>query len=164
MITSAVHKDILDIIGTVNDPEIPVLSVVDLGIIKSVSAEGSKVFVRLIPTYSGCPAMDVISDDIQSALQEAGYEAIIKLVLSPAWSTDMITDAGRKALEEHGIAIPLSPEHDKLALTGEHKLVACTRCGSKNTKLISQFGSTACKALFQCHECHEPFDYFKCLK
>jgi len=153
-----------DIIRTVHDPEIPVLTVIDLGVVKEVRVEDKKVFIKLTPTYSGCPAMDMISDDLKAALKEKGYEAEIKLVLSPAWSTDMITETGRKAMEEYGIAAPLEPSNDKLALTGDVKIVTCTRCQSKNTKLVSQFGSTACKALFQCEDCFEPFDYFKCLK
>lgn len=159
-----ITSEVLDIIRTVNDPEIPVLTVIDLGVVKKVTVQGKKVFINLTPTYSGCPAMDMISDDLKSALKEHGYEAEIKLILSPAWSTDMITEAGRKAMEEYGIASPLEPSNDKLVLTGDAKLVACTRCKSQNTKLVSQFGSTACKALFQCNDCHEPFDYFKCLK
>ncbi len=164
MEVSRANSEVLDLIRQVNDPEIPVLSVIDLGVIKSVIVEGKKVHILLTPTYSGCPAMDAISDDIKAILKSAEYDAEIKLILSPAWSTDMITSTGRKALEEYGIAVPLDPENDKLALTGEAKLVNCTRCGSKDTKLISQFGSTACKALFQCNSCLEPFDYFKCLK
>jgi ring-1,2-phenylacetyl-CoA epoxidase subunit PaaD len=108
--------------------------------------------------------MDVIGEDIQSAFQKAGLEAKVELVLSPAWTTDWITPKGRQALENYGIASPLEAEADKEALLCNKKLVKCPQCGSLNTKLISQFGSTACKAFFQCEECQEPFDYFKCLK
>jgi len=108
--------------------------------------------------------MDVIGDDIRKALKQKGYESEIELILSPAWTTDWITPKGRKALEAFGIAAPLDPEADKEALLGNKKIVKCTHCGSTNTKLISQFGSTACKALFKCNDCNEPFDYFKCLK
>lgn len=159
-----ISSEVVDIIRTVHDPEIPVLTVIDLGVVKKVTVEGKKVSINLTPTYSGCPAMDMISDDLKSALKAEGYEAEIKLILAPAWSTDMITETGRKAMEVYGIASPLEPSNDILALTEDAKIVPCTRCQSKNTKLVSQFGSTACKALFQCHECHEPFDYFKCLK
>ncbi len=152
------------ILSTVCDPEIPVLSVEDLGVIRGIEVSGNQVSIQLTPTYSGCPAMDTISDDIKSALKSAGYEPKIEMVLSPAWSTDWISQDGRKKMEAYGIAPPLEPLPDKLALLHDQKVVKCTRCGSKNTRLISQFGSTACKALFQCDDCHEPFDYFKCLK
>jgi ring-1,2-phenylacetyl-CoA epoxidase subunit PaaD len=108
--------------------------------------------------------MDVIADDIKSAFKSQGYQAVVKLILSPAWSTDWITAQGRLALEKYGIAAPLEPIADKEALLGNKKLVKCPQCGTLNTKLVSQFGSTACKALFQCEDCLEPFDYFKCLK
>lgn len=159
-----IEESILDILRTVHDPEVPVLTILDLGVVKSVDVDGIDVYVEIIPTYTGCPAMDMISDDIKTALKKEGYNPKVKLVLSPAWSTDRITETGRKALEDYGIAAPLEASNDKLALTGEAQMVKCTRCKSQNTKLISEFGSTACKALFQCNDCHEPFDYFKCLK
>ena len=108
--------------------------------------------------------MDVIGDDIQKALSDEGYQSEIELILAPAWTTDWITPRGRKALEDYGIAAPLDPIADKEALLEEKRIVKCTICGSQNTKLVSQFGSTACKALFKCDDCQEPFDYFKCLK
>jgi len=120
--------------------------------------------IAITPTYSGCPAMDVIGDDIKKALREKGIEANVELVLSPAWTTDWITPKGRKALEDYGIAAPLEESADKSALLGNAKIVKCPQCGSTNTRLISQFASTACKAMFQCNDCQEPFDYFKCLK
>lgn len=157
-------RHIEDILQKVTDPEIPVLSIMDMGVVRSVRVDDKDVFVELTPTYSGCPAMDVMATDIKLALKEKGYNATVKLILSPAWTTDWITEKGRKALEAYGIAAPLDASSDKLALLGKSKMVACTRCGSTDTKMISQFGSTACKALFQCNDCHEPFDYFKCLK
>ncbi len=162
--TQDISSEVVEILRTVHDPEVPVLTILDLGVVKSVEVNGKKVYVEIIPTYSGCPAMDTISDDIKAALRSKGYEPKVKLVLSPAWSTDRITPEGRKALEDYGIAAPLSVSNDKLALSGEAQVVKCTHCGSTNTRLVSQFGSTACKALFQCNDCHEPFDYFKCLK
>lgn len=159
-----IDKELLEILGTVSDPEIPVLSILEMGVIRSAIRKGDEVLVKITPTYSGCPAMDVMADDIVKALNDAGYSSKVELVLSPAWSTDMITERGRIALEKYGIAPPLGPEADKAALLGNKKVVKCTLCGSTNTKLVSQFGSTACKALFQCEDCHEPFDYFKCLK
>ena len=160
-----IDEKLFRILETVPDPEIPVLSIMEMGIVRSaILNENNIVEVKITPTYSGCPAMDVIGDDIKKALKDAGYESIIKLVLSPAWSTDWITSKGRLALEKYGIASPLEPEADKEALLGNKKLVKCPQCGSLNTKLVSQFGSTACKAFFQCEDCLEPFDYFKCLK
>jgi ring-1,2-phenylacetyl-CoA epoxidase subunit PaaD len=152
------------VLKSVSDPEIPVLNILDLGVVRSAEIkEGNKAEVKITPTYSGCPAMDVIGDDIKSALEKAGFEPQVELVLSPAWSSDFITEAGRKALQEYGIAPPLDAVSDKAALLGEEKILKCTHCGSKNTHLVSQFGSTACKALFKCDDCGEPFDYFKCL-
>jgi len=159
-----IDKKLIPILEQVFDPEIPVLSIIDMGVVLTAVIENEIVKVEITPTYSGCPAMDVIGDDIKKALKEAGYKPEIELVLSPAWTTDWITPKGRKALEDFGIAPPLNAEADKEALLGSKKIVRCTNCGSINTRLVSQFGSTACKAQFQCEDCHEPFDYFKCLK
>ncbi|MGJ8592025.1 MAG: 1,2-phenylacetyl-CoA epoxidase subunit PaaD [Aquaticitalea sp.] len=166
MIAEKQHIDqkLKPILEKVSDPEIPVLSIMDMGVVRSAIIENDFVKVQITPTYSGCPAMDVIGDDIKKALKEAGYNSEIELILSPAWTTDWITPRGRKALEDYGIAAPLGEEADKDALLGNKKIVKCTNCGSTNTHLVSQFGSTACKAQFQCDECQEPFDYFKCLK
>lgn len=157
-------KNIKSILQTVSDPEIPVLSIMDMGVVRDVKVEGKEVFVKITPTYSGCPAMDTIADDIRAAMTAASYHAKVELILSPAWTTDWINERGRRKLEEYGIAPPLDAEADKKVLLGHAKLVKCTNCGSTNTKMVSQFGSTACKALFKCEECLEPFDYFKCLK
>ncbi len=159
-----IEQQISDILESVSDPEIPVLSIMEMSVVRSFKTENNVVEVTITPTYSGCPAMDVIGDDIKKALKNAGYESKVTLVLSPAWTTDWITPKGRKALEKYGIAAPLEADADKDALLGNKKLVKCPQCGSLQTKLISQFGSTACKAFFQCEDCHEPFDYFKCLK
>lgn len=164
MVENEALIEIKKLLRAVTDPEIPVLSIMDMGVVRDIAVDGSEVAIKLTPTYSGCPAMDVMSVDITRALAEAGYTAKVDLVLSPAWTTDWITPEGRAALEAYGIAAPLGESADKLALLGESRMVKCTRCGSSNTKMISQFGSTACKALFQCNDCHEPFDYFKCLK
>ncbi|AXT52665.1 phenylacetate-CoA oxygenase subunit PaaJ [Aquimarina sp. BL5] len=152
------------ILEKVSDPEIPVLSIMDMGVVRSAQMVNDVVKITITPTYSGCPAMDVIGDDIVKAFREENMQAVVTLVLSPAWTTDWITPRGRKALEEYGIAAPLEEIADKEALLGNKKVVKCPQCGSRNTKMISQFGSTACKALFQCEDCLEPFDYFKCLK
>lgn len=158
-----INQILIPILEKVSDPEIPVLSILEMGVVRSAEIINNKVYVKITPTYSGCPAMDVIGDDITQALKTAGYQSEIELILAPAWTTDWITPKGRKALEDYGIAAPLNTEADKEALLGNKKLVKCTNCGSINTKLVSQFGSTACKALFKCEECQEPFDYFKCL-
>ncbi len=155
---------IYDILATVSDPEIPVLSILDLGIVREVRlTDGNdEVEVVITPTYSGCPAMDFIEVSIRAALQEHGLGQVkITTVLSPAWTTDWLTETGKAKLKEYGIAPPVGSA-DKLSLLGEKTEVECPRCGAKNTKLVSQFGSTACKALYQCRECLEPFDYFKC--
>tara|TARA_R110001632_G_scaffold62438_6_gene149960 strand:- start:2365 stop:2865 length:501 start_codon:yes stop_codon:yes gene_type:complete len=159
-----IDKKLIPILEQVSDPEIPVLSIMEMGVVRSAIIENNLVKVQITPTYSGCPAMDVIGDDIQTALLGAGYQSEIELILAPAWTTDWITPKGRKALEDYGIAAPLDPIADKEALLEERRIVKCTNCGSQNTKLVSQFGSTACKALFKCDDCEEPFDYFKCLK
>ena len=166
MTTTPLHIDqqLFEILETVSDPEIPVLSIIEMGVVRSAKIVNGIVEVEITPTYSGCPAMDVISDDITSAFKQKGYETKVDLILSPAWTTDWITPKGRAALEKYGIASPLSAEADKEALLGNKKVVKCPQCESLNTKLVSQFGSTACKALFQCEECLDPFDYFKCLK
>jgi len=155
---------LFEILETVSDPEIPVLSIVEMGVVRSAKVINGIVEVEITPTYSGCPAMDVIGDDIKSAFKAKGLEAKVDLILSPAWTTDWITEKGRIALEKYGIASPLDTVADKEALLGNKRVVKCPQCGSLNTKLVSQFGSTACKALFQCEDCLEPFDYFKCLK
>ena len=163
-ITQNIDESLRAILRQVSDPEIPVLSIMDMGVVRSATVVEDTVKVEITPTYSGCPAMDVIGDDIQSALSRAGYKADISLILYPAWTTDWITPRGRKALEDYGIAAPLEANADKSVLLEGKRLVKCTNCGSMNTRMVSQFGSTACKAQFQCEECKEPFDYFKCLK
>ena len=155
---------LFDILEKVSDPEIPVLSIMDMGVVRSARIVNDIVKVEITPTYSGCPAMDVIGDDIRSALKDAGFASEVELILHPAWTTDWITPRGRQALEDYGIAAPLDAEADKDVLLNGKRIVKCTNCGSQNTRLVSQFGSTACKAQFQCAECQEPFDYFKCLK
>jgi len=159
-----IPEDIAQILETVKDPEIPVLSVIDLGVIHLVKLNNQQVYIELMPTYTGCPAMDVIQEDIQKAFLNYNYTANVKLVLSPAWTSDRISENGRAALKAYGVAPPANASADKAALLEEAKVIACTNCGSTNTELVSQFGSTACKALFKCLDCLEPFDYFKCLK
>jgi len=159
-----IDTELIPILDKVSDPEIPVLTILDMGVVRYAKLVDDLVFIKITPTYSGCPAMDVIADDITTAFKKAGYNVNIDLILTPAWTTDWISEEGRDALEKYGIAPPLEADADKEALLGNKRIVKCTNCGSHNTKLVSQFGSTACKALFQCEDCHEPFDYFKCLK
>lgn len=141
------------IVAQVCDPEIPFLSITDLGIVRSVTLIGDLVEVTITPTYSGCPAMDAIRSDIKAALEGEGFSAVVKSVLDPAWTTDDITSRGRKLLEENGIA---SPQHPMSVL--------CPRCAASSPRVVSEFGSTACKALMVCRSCGEPFDLFKELR
>ncbi|WP_347922692.1 1,2-phenylacetyl-CoA epoxidase subunit PaaD [Pontimicrobium sp. SW4] len=159
-----IDTELIPILDKVSDPEIPVLTILDMGVVRYAKLVDDLVLIKITPTYSGCPAMDVIADDITAAFKKAGYKVNIDLILTPAWTTDWISEEGRDALEKYGIAPPLEADADKEALLGNKRIVKCTNCGSQNTKLVSQFGSTACKALFQCEDCQEPFDYFKCLK
>ncbi len=157
------EKRIWQILETVADPEIPVLSIIDLGIVRDiilkVSPTGGDLegAVIITPTYTGCPAMDMIATNISMALLEHGYQNIkITSVLSPAWTTDWMSEEGKRKLKEYGIAAP----NKNFSIPADG--VECPQCNSHNTKLISEFGSTACKALYQCNDCKEPFDYFKC--
>ena len=146
------------------DPEVPVLTIVDLGVLRKVEVIRDTVKITITPTYSGCPAMKRIEDDIVELLKEKGIDKVeVDLVLSPAWTTDWLSAEGRVKLKEYGIAPPEN-EVDKSVLFAEPTIVPCPKCDSRDTKLVSQFGSTACKAHYQCNTCLEPYDYFKCLK
>lgn len=148
----------------VGDPEIPGLSIRDLGVLRDVGIEGDTVVVTITPTYSGCPAMTFIEMNIRDVLLRAGAKAVeVKTVLAPAWTTDWLTEAGREKLRALGIAPPQGAATGKAALFGVDPDIPCPRCGSANTRLLSAFGSTACKALYHCDSCLEPFDYFKCI-
>lgn len=158
------EKEIWDILSEVEDPEIPVLTVIDMGIIRSVSIEGDLTTVVISPTYSGCPAMKTIETDIAEILEEkkvGNFKIITQL--SPAWTTDWMSESGKEKLRQTGIAPPVGSSSDKGLLMSKVKTVNCPRCGSADTQLISQFGTTACKALYKCNTCLDPFDYFKCL-
>lgn len=156
---------IWSVLETVTDPEIPVLTIGDLGMIRDVrTADDGTVEVVITPTYSGCPAMNMIEEDILRALKDAGFaKAKVTTVLSPAWTTDWLTDDGRHKLTEYGIAPPAKTSASKRTLMGQDEKVVCPQCGSANTERVSEFGSTACKALYKCRDCLEPFDYFKCI-
>ncbi|WP_219921530.1 1,2-phenylacetyl-CoA epoxidase subunit PaaD [Rufibacter sp. XAAS-G3-1] len=160
------EENIWQLLEEVSDPEIPVLSILDLGVLRNVRVrEDGHVQVTITPTYSGCPAMNTIAADIKLKLLALGFKDVsVNLQLSPAWTTDWLTPDGKVKLEAYGIAPPVEPNGDIHALFGRDTLVRCPLCKSENTKLISQFGSTSCKAHYQCLDCLEPFDYFKCLK
>ena len=156
-----------DIAATVCDPEIPVLTIADLGILRDVQVgDSGDVTVTITPTYSGCPAMDAIRDDLNAAFKKEGYASVhVDLVLAPAWTTDWMTDAGKAKLQEYGIAPPTG-RSDAARHAGPIRLqmaVKCPQCSSLNTKELTRFGSTSCKALYVCKACLEPFDYFKVL-
>lgn len=158
-------EKIWELLEEVLDPEVPVLSILDLGIVRGVRVDGEQVTVTITPTYSGCPAMSAIGTDIRLRLLAEGYTNLtINNQLSPAWTTDWLTENGRRKLEAYGIAAPVpgTATGHALKLFGQDTAVRCPLCQSENTRLINQFGSTACKALYQCQDCREPFDYFKC--
>lgn len=157
------EQEIWSYLEEVSDPEIPVLSIVDLGVVRSVSISNDEVVITITPTYSGCPAMKHIEDAIIERFKLQNINASVVLTLSPAWTTDWLTENGKNKLREYGIAPPEN-EVDKSVLFAEPTIVPCPLCASRDTRMISQFGSTACKAHYQCNVCLEPFDYFKCLK
>ena len=152
----------LKVASAVLDPEVPCVTVADLGILRSVEIDNGVVVAKVTPTYSGCPAVLAIELAVETALLDAGFEARIERVISPAWTTDWVTPEGREKLRAYGIAPPNKASSSKLALFGE-QVVQCPRCTSQATNKISEFGSTACKAQYQCDDCKEPFDYFKCI-
>jgi ring-1,2-phenylacetyl-CoA epoxidase subunit PaaD len=150
-----------DVAATVVDPEIPVLTIADLGVLRDVSVSDGRVEVAITPTYSGCPAMNMIALEIELALEREGFcGSKVRTVLSPAWTTDWMSEDGRRKLREYGIAPPQASS-SRRALFGVQQ-VACPQCGSDDTEVLSEFGSTSCKALWRCKNCREPFDYFKC--
>lgn len=157
-------QEIFSILQEVTDPEIPVLTIADLGILRDVEIDThGLVTVYITPTYNGCPAMDMISVNIRAALQEADINDVaIVSVLDPPWTTDWITETGRKKMLDYGISPPAESTSDTSFITGKSPVVVCPICKSLNTSIISRFGSTPCKALYKCNDCLEPFDYFKC--
>ena len=158
----ALKAQILEILENVSDPEIPVLSVIDLGVVRDVKI-GDTIEIIITPTYSGCPAMSVIATNIKFELLVNGFQNVtITEVLSPAWTTDWMTESGKNKLREYGIAPPVTKARMDKMLFENAPSVPCPQCGSSNTEQMSEFGSTACKSLFRCKDCLEPFDYFKC--
>lgn len=167
--------EIWTILEGIKDPEIPVLSIVDLGIARDVrvhdakaqdagNSENGQLEIIISPTYSGCPAMYMLEQEIRKTLTNHGYPTpMITTSLSPAWTTDWMTEEGKRKLEAYGIAPPEKTTRNKAVLFGGQKKIACPKCKSTNSEQISEFGSTACKALYRCRDCKEPFDYFKCI-
>lgn len=158
-------QQIWDFLSEIPDPEIPVITIVDLGVLREVEVFSNKIVITITPTYSGCPAMKLFEDEIIKKLHTEGIKNVeLKMVYSPAWTTDWMSDAALEKLKKYGIAPPVKGSQDKgILFKNGPKIVECPQCGSKNTVLKSQFGSTACKALYQCEDCLEPFDYFKCI-
>jgi ring-1,2-phenylacetyl-CoA epoxidase subunit PaaD len=163
-LTPELSARLFGVLAQVPDPEIPVLSVLDLGVIRHLRLRpDGRVEVGITPTYSGCPATPAIKSDVVRALTKAGFEAVAVDVLSPPWTTDWISAEGRRKLEAFGIAPPAEAGAGKRRLWQADPSVSCPRCGSKQTAKQSEFGSTPCKALYKCESCLEPFDYFKCI-
>ena len=155
-------KGVRQVLEQVADPEIPVLTIADLGILRDVRWDDGRIQAVITPTYSGCPAMQTIEQDIRTILRENGYaEVEVKTQISPPWTTDWLSAAGREKLLQYGI-VPPAGSTAKQSLRAAASL-ECPRCRSTNTEKISEFGSTPCKALYKCNDCLEPFDYFKCL-
>ncbi|MBA1147461.1 phenylacetate-CoA oxygenase subunit PaaJ [Ectothiorhodospiraceae bacterium WFHF3C12] len=157
-------EDIRHWLETVTDPEIPVLTIADLGILQDVHVTEDGVEVVITPTYSGCPAMRTIEENIVEVLGRHGVDDVrVTTRISPPWTTDWLSEEGRRKLLAYGIAPPAEQSTSKKALFGTSPVIACPQCGSTRTSRISEFGSTACKALYRCEDCLEPFDYFKCI-
>ena len=157
-------EDIKKVISEIPDPEIPVISIKELGVLRNIFYEENSLKVVITPTYSGCPAMDRFQKDITEKLElleVKNYE--IKMQFDPAWTTDWITDLAKEKLRNYGIAPPAHKTKDKNVLLGKKQRIECPRCKTKETELVSQFSSTACKAMYRCTSCLEPFEYFKCL-
>jgi ring-1,2-phenylacetyl-CoA epoxidase subunit PaaD len=157
-------KTIYSYLHEINDPEVPVLSIIDLGIVRDVRTNDEELEVVITPTYTGCPAMDMITATIKIQLATLGFKKVkVTQVLSPAWTTEWMSEEGKRKLKEYGIAPP-NPKQQVCdqKLFAEAEAVQCPHCNSYHTHRVSEFGSTACKALYQCDDCKEPFDYFKC--
>ena len=154
-------RRVWELLSHIKDPEIPVLSIADLGILRDVRVHGHQAEVVITPTYSGCPALIQIQEDIEKHLTDAGYQPTVTTQLAPPWTTEWISDAGRNQLLDYGIAPPLHCAAGSRGTADDP--IRCPRCRSDQTTLVSEFGSTACKALYRCRHCQEPFDYFKCL-
>lgn len=161
---SEISKDsVYEWLSAVTDPEVPVLTILDLGIVRDVMINNDEVTVVITPTYSGCPAMDVIGISIRMALMSRGFKKVhIEMQLSPAWTTDWMSEDGKRKMKEYGIAPPIRKTTDNPLGLFEDETAACPRCGSEHTELVSRYGPTACKSLYKCLDCKEPFEHFKC--
>ena len=159
---AAAHQRAWQAAAAVVDPEIPCVTIADLGILRSVEVDGDVAVAKVTPTYSGCPAVLAIELAVEAALRDAGFDVRIERQMSPAWTTDWITEEGRDKLRAYGIAPPATASGSIRSLFGEIE-TECPKCGSADTQRLSEFGSTACKALYRCRTCAEPFDYFKCI-
>jgi ring-1,2-phenylacetyl-CoA epoxidase subunit PaaD len=159
------REGLLTLLSSIPDPEIPSLNIIEMGILRDVETMGDDRWkVIITPTYSGCPAMKSIEDDIHSLLNlHCPNHFIVETQLSPAWTTDWLSEAAREKLRQSGITPPVRGTADKNSILGQMRMVRCPRCGGASTTMLSQFGSTACKALYRCNDCSEPFDYFKCI-
>tara|TARA_R110002050_G_scaffold290260_2_gene443823 strand:- start:7444 stop:7947 length:504 start_codon:yes stop_codon:yes gene_type:complete len=164
VIKSITNDEVWKVLNEIPDPEIPVISIVDLGVVREVNVESLTVKVKITPTYTGCPATNIFEQDIRNELSKLGFQKIdITYQYDPAWTTDWLNDASREKLRKFGIAPPEGSSTDKRFLLGEKPVVKCPQCKSTHTQMTSQFGSTACKSLYKCLDCLEPFDYFKCI-
>ena len=149
-------------LADVTDPEIPVVTIEDLGVLRAVAVDGESIVVTITPTYSGCPAMETIQTDITTALARHGWHDVtVRTVLSPAWTTEWVSETGRRALQAYGIAPPSLGPGQPVPVQLGRRPPACPQCGSGNTEELTRFGSTSCKALWRCRDCREPFDHFK---
>lgn len=164
MVIELTKEKIWEYLSEIPDPDIPVISITDLGVVRNVEVTGEKVIVTITPSYSGCPAMQFFKEEIVSVLKSKGIEEVeIKTVFSPAWTTDWITDSAKEKMKTHGIAPPEKSTENINVLFFHVKKKTCPWCSSTHTKLASQFGSTPCKALWFCNSCRQPFEYFKCI-
>lgn len=158
------EAEVWEVLEQIPDPEIPVISITELGVVRDVKIDGSSIAIKITPTYSGCPATNVFEQDIKVEMDKLGFEEVsISFQYSPAWTTDWLNEEARDKLRKFGIAPPEGTTKDKKFLLGEDPTVRCPQCKSTNTVMTSQFGSTACKSLYKCNDCLEPFDYFKCI-
>ncbi len=159
------EQEVWNFLSEIPDPEIPVITITELGVVREVELSNEKATITITPTYTGCPAMKMFEDEIIKRLNSEGIKNVeIKMVYTPAWTTAWISDKARVKLKKYGIAPPVRGTEDKgILFESGPKTVECPRCNSKNTSLKNQFGSTACKALYSCNDCLEPFEYFKCI-
>ncbi|MCB0700234.1 MAG: phenylacetate-CoA oxygenase subunit PaaJ [Chitinophagales bacterium] len=153
-------EEIFELLSQIVDPEIPAVTIEEIGMLQDVNITETGCEVIITPTYTGCPAMGIIEADIKALLDEHGIEAKVKLVYDPAWTTDMITDVAKEKMRKYGIAPPVNSSCGNITVA--EREIECPQCGSQNTEVVSRFGSTACKALYKCNDCKEPFEYFKC--